>query len=454
VTQLDAVAAADCVKGEPHATFANVKRQIPTYIIENVDLWTQEKVMPKSRVIVENGRLKALGSAATPAGAKVIDGKGHVLMPAGVDAQTHLRVPGQAHKEKPETGLLAALKGGYSAVLTMPNTQPTIDNVKILEKGQEEVRPFEREFGVHVFWSAAITRNLNSDNLTDYQDLIKAGVKAFTNDGLGVASDEVMGKAFERLEKLGVPLLQHAEFLGHGGSLAPGPIQKKVGAAPYPDEPEWKMVERDIRELRKHPGARYHVLHVSSRRTLDLVQKAKHEGLKVTAEVTPHHLFFNTETLDPSNTSFKMNPPIRGPEDQKALWQALAEGILDFVATDHAPHETSMKSSAFDKCAFGTLGLETTIPVLVHGLNHGYLTPERFVRVFATRPAEFLKLPVQYGKWTVDQPFHAAWVDVKAAPSVYAAESIASLSKNSCFIGSKLPGRILGAFHEQSVFEF
>ncbi len=431
-----------------------MKRQSPSYVIENVDLWTQEKVIPKSRVAIENGRLKSIGSATIPKGAVVIDGKGHVLMPSGVDAQTHLRVPGQAHKEKPETGLKAALKGGYSAVLTMPNTQPTIDSVKILEKGQEEVRPFEREFGVHVFWSAAITRNLNSDNVTDFAELVKAGVRAFTNDGLGVLSDEVMDKAFARIEKLNVPLLQHAEFLGHGGSMAPGPIQIKVGAAPYPDEPEWKMVERDLRELRKHPGARYHVLHVSSRRTLDFVQRAKNEGLKVTAEVTPHHLFFNTETIDPENKSFKMNPPIRGPEDQKALWQALGEGILDFVATDHAPHEPTMKSGAFDKVAFGTLGLETTIPVLIHGLNKGWLTPERLVRVFATRPAEFLRLPEEFGRWTVDQPFHAVWIDPKAPVTTYTEASISSLSKNSCFIGAQLPGKILGAFHEQSIFQF
>jgi dihydroorotase len=431
-----------------------VKQQSANYVIENVDLWTQEKVIPKARVVVAGGRLKSFGAVTAPPGANVIDGRGHVLMPAGVDAQTHLRVPGQAHKEKPETGLRAALKGGYSAVLTMPNTQPTIDSVKILEKGQEEVRPFEREFGVRVFWTAAITRHLNSDNLTEYEDLVKAGVKAFTNDGLGVNSDQVMDRAFARLEKLGVPLLQHAEFLGHGGSMAPGPAQVKSGAAPYPDEPEWKMVERDLRELRKHPGARYHVLHVSSRRTLELVQNAKLEGLKVTAEVTPHHLYFNTETIDPQNTSFKMNPPIRSPEDQRALWAALNEGILDFVATDHAPHEPAMKTGGLDKVAFGTLGLETTIPVLVHGLNSGFLTPERFVRVFATRPAEFLKLPVEHGKWTVGEVFHGVLVDVKAPAAEYTAANISSLSKNSCFVGAKLPGRILGAFHEQDCFQF
>lgn len=429
------------------------KRALSSYIIEKVDLWTEKQVLPNARVWVENGRLKAINPAGDIAATTPINGQGHVLMPAGVDAQTHLRVPGQAHKETPETGMKAVLKGGYSAVLTMPNTNPTIDSVEVLEKGRDEVRAFEKEFGVQVFWSAAITKRLNSDDLTDYQKLVQAGVRAFTNDGLGVLSDEVMEQAFARLEQLGVPLLQHAEFLGHGGSLAPGPVQEKVGAKPYPDEPEWKMVERDLRELKKHPQARYHVLHVSSRRTLDLVAEAKRAGLNVTAETTPHHLFFNTETIDPENTSFKMNPPIRGPEDQKALWHALAEGILDFVATDHAPHEAAMKKGSFDKVAFGTLGLETTIPVLLHGWKQGWLKTERLVEVWASRPAQFLNLPAGHGRWTLDAPFHAVWIDTKAAPVPYSEDGISSLSKNSCFVGASLPGRILGAFHEQRFFE-
>ncbi|MBX3021425.1 MAG: dihydroorotase [Bdellovibrionales bacterium] len=429
------------------------KREFRSLLIENVDVWTTESVIKNARVWVENGRFRGIN--ATPTGkVERIDGGGKVLMPAGVDAQAHLRVPGQGHKETPATGLLAALKGGYSAILTMPNTQPTIDSVEVLKRGQEEVRPFESDFGVHVFWSAAITKKLNSDDLTSYEDLVRAGVRAFTNDGLGVTNDKVMEQAFAQLEKLGVPLLQHAEFLGHGGSLAPGPVQEKLGASPYPDEPEWKMVERDLRELRKHPRARYHVLHVSSRKTLELVRQAKREGLLVTAEVSPHHLFFNTETIDGDNLAFKMNPPIRSPEDQKALWQGLQEGVVDFVATDHAPHESVMKIGSFDKAAFGTLGLETTMNVLIFGHRRGWLNERRLVEVFASKPAEFLRLPGGFGTFTLDAPFHAAWVDVNAPEQVYTEDSISSLSKNSCFIGSKLPGRIEGAFHEQSVFVF
>lgn len=431
------------------------KREIPSYVITNIEIWTAEQVLSSGEIWVEDGRLVEIGeSVNAPASVERIDGRRAVVMPAGVDAQVHLRVPGQAHKETPETGLKAALKGGYAAVLTMPNTQPTIDSVEILERGMREVAPYEKDFGVSVFWSAAITKKLNSNEWADYEGLARAGVRAFTNDGLGVASDEVMREAFQRLEKLNVPLLQHAEFLGHGGSLAPGPIQKKVKAAPYPDEPEWKMVERDIRELKRHPGARYHVLHVSSRKTLELVKEARESGLRVTAEVSPHHLYFNTETIDGNNPSFKMNPPIRSKEDQKALWAGLGDGSVDFVATDHAPHEATMKSGHFDSMAFGTLGLETTMPVLLYGLKRGWLDPRRLVKVYSSAPAEFLRLPDGFGRFTPRAPFHAVWVDVNAPETTYTEDSISSLSKNSCFVGAKLPGKILGAFHERRFFSF
>jgi len=430
------------------------KQKLPSYVIENVEMWSDSSLTSNVSVVVENGCFAAGLSSPEQSSLPKIDGQGLVLMPAGVDAQTHLRVPGQAHKETPETGLLAALRGGYAALLTMPNTQPTLDSVEVLLRGQSEVLPFEQEFGVQVFWSAAITKKLNSNDLTGFEALVEAGVRAFTNDGLGVESDEVMEQAFARLEKLPVPLLQHAEFAGHGGCLAPGPIQRRVGASPYPDEPEWKMVERDLRILRRYPKARYHVLHVSSRRTLEFVRSAKREGLRVTAEVSPHHLFFNTETIDPKNLAFKMNPPIRSPEDQQALWAALSDGTLDFVATDHAPHEELMKSGEFNKAAFGTLGLETTLSVLAHGLRKGFLTPQRLVQVFATAPAQFLNVSGGLGRFEKGKPFHGVLFDPLAAERVYSADSIASLSKNSCFIGARLPGRILKAFHGASVFTF
>jgi dihydroorotase len=423
------------------------------YVLKNALVWTSDKEPVLTDLLVKDGRLLQMKPNIKEAGT-TIDLQGKILLPSGVDAQTHLRVPGQSQKETAETGLLAALKGGYSAILSMPNTSPTIDNVEVLQLGQNEVKPHEEKFGVKVLWSAAITKNLNSNQSTDYEVLVKAGVSAFTNDGLGVQDDESMHVAFSKLQTLNVPILQHAEFLGHHGSMAPGPIQRKLNAKPYPEEPEWLMVERDLKILRQYPKARYHVLHISSAKTLDFVRAAKLEGLRVTAEVSPHHLFFNTDTIDFKNLAFKMNPPIRSKFDQEALWLALIDGTIDFVATDHAPHENSKKIGEIEEVAFGTLGLETTLRVLLSRWRSGALTTQRLIEVFSKKPAEFLSLPKGFGEFRNGYEFHGVVVETESPFRPFLIQEISSLSKNSCFIGADLPGRILGAFHGERIFEF
>ncbi len=423
------------------------------YVLKNAQVWSSDRSPFLTDLLIKDGHLLQIKKNITEAGT-VIDLNGKALIPSGVDAQIHLRVPGQSHKETAETGMLAALKGGYSALLTMPNTIPTIDSVEVLLQGQNEVLPYEENFGIKVLWSAAITKNLNSNLLTDFESLVNAGVSAFTNDGLGVQDDESMSKAFSRLQVLSKPLLQHAEYLGHGGSLAPSPIQRKLNAKPYPDEAEWKMVDRDLKILRSFPKARYHVLHVSSARTIELIQEAKREGLRVTAEVSPHHLFFNTETIDAENLAFKMNPPIRSKSDQGALWQALIDGTIDFVATDHAPHEISKKSVSIEEAAFGTLGLETTLRVLLDRWMSGSLSSQRLVQVFSKCPAEFLSLPKSFGNFINGYEFHGVLVDLQAPARPFLLYEISSLSKNSCFLGANLPGKITGAFHGERIFEF
>lgn len=429
------------------------KKNCCLYVLKNASVWSADDEPKKMDLLIKDGRVLQMKPEISDAGT-VIDVGGKALLPSGVDVQAHLRVPGQEQKETAATGLLAALKGGYSAVLTMPNTVPTIDCVEVLNQGKAQVKEFEENYGVSVLWSAAITKNLNSSEVTDFEKLASAGVVAFTNDGLGVLEDEVMTSAFSRLQNLNIPLLQHAEFTGHDGVLAPGPVQKKLGVKPYPEEPEWQMVERDLRVLRQFPKTRYHVLHVSSAKTLQLVKAAKAEGLRVTAEVSPHHLYFNTETIDENNASFKMNPPIRSKADQEALWQGLAEGVIDFVATDHAPHELQKKTGSFEQASFGTLGLETTLRVLLEAWRAGKISSQRIVQVFSKNPANFLSLKKGMGEFKIGSEFHGVLVDVKAEPTVFAKENISSLSKNSCFIGQKLPAKISGAFHKEQIFEF
>ncbi len=424
------------------------------YVIKNVELWTERGITQQCDIEVEKGKIKAIErEIMTPHGAHEISGHGYTLIPAGVDPQVHLRVPGQAEKETAGTGLLAALRGGIGAVLSMPNTKPVIDTVDVCEEAMVELEEAAHLTGVKAYLTGSITQNLKGKNVAPYEALAEWGVKAFTDDGVGVVDDNLMRAAFQASEKTGLPILQHAEFPGHGGVLAKGPMQEKLGIPAYPVSAEADMVERDITLLAEYPKARYHVLHVSAEETLKQVAEAKAEGLHVSCEVTPHHLWFSSEDIKDDNTSFKMNPPLRSPSDRRALRHALQEGIIDFVATDHAPHETTAKGQNFKTSAFGTTGLETSLRVLLTLVREGSLSAERLVQVFSTRPAQFLGLASEFGDIAKARPMAAVLVNRNSSNIVTEAD-LFSLSKNSCFLGERLDGRIEAMFLGDRYYAF
>lgn len=416
------------------------------YVIKNIELWTHQHLPSYCDLEIRHGRVARIHERNSPHGnLKVIDGHGATLIPAGVDPQVHLRVPGQEEKETAGTGLLAALRGGIGAVLSMPNTKPTIDSVEICEAGLMEVEEAQKLLGIQVYFSAAISLGLKGKTPSPYKELARWGVRAFTDDGVGVVDDEIMRAAFRASAETGLPILQHAEFPGHGGVLAEGRVQNSLGISPYPAKAEADMVARDIRLLKEFSGARYHVLHVSSHETLELVAAAKSQNLDVTCEVTPHHLWFSSDDIQDRNTAFKMNPPLRGPRDRDLLRSALRDGIIDFVATDHAPHEAAAKGQNFKTAAFGTTGLETSLRVLLTLVNRGELTPERLVEVFSSKPALFLGIEEQFGTIQVGKPLHAVLVN-RHVKSEVTEDDLYSLSKNSCFLGTELSGKIEGMF--------
>lgn len=424
------------------------------YVIKNVELWTEREVIAQCDLEVQDGLIKAIEKhIAVPKSAHLIDGRGWTLMPAGVDPQVHLRVPGQAEKETAGTGLLAALRGGIAAVLSMPNTKPTIDSTEVCEAAILELEEAEHMTGVKAYLTGSITQSLKGKTATPFKELADWGVKAFTDDGLGVVDDDLMRDAFKASEETGLPILQHAEFPGHGGVLAAGPLQEKLGISPYPAAAEADMVARDIQLLKDYPKARYHVLHVSAHETLELVASAKQQGLQVSCEVTPHHLWFSSDEIKDDSTSFKMNPPLRGKDDKRALRKALAEGVIDFVATDHAPHEASAKGQNFKTSAFGTTGLETSLRVLLSLVREGVLSPQRLVQVFSTRPAKFLGIDGEIGDISVNRPMAAVLVN-RSCREVVTEDDLFSLSKNSCFLGEKLDGKIQGVFLSDRYYQF
>lgn len=417
-------------------------KQIPhssqEVMFQDVEVWTDEGVRSHCDVVLREGVLVAVQPSAKP------NTRAHrtVLMPAAVDTQVHMRTPGQWTKETPETALHAALKGGVGALLTMPNTKPVLDSVESLELAKSQVAAAEAQFGVQVLYSVAGTLGQQGREVAPLESLIQAGAVAVTDDGRGVEHDEIQLEIFKRLEPSGAPFLQHAETPGAAGPLAPGPIPQKLGFKPYDARHETDMVERDLKLLEQTPGTRYHLLHTSSRHSLPLLIAAKGKGLKVTAEVSPHHLFFSSEDIDEANTSFKMNPPIRSIEDREALIDGLRDGVIDWVATDHAPHEPETKRKPFPEASFGTLGLETMVPVVLDLVHRKRLSPERAVQVLSTNPAKFLGIADEYGHLSVGKPVRAVLVEPDASWTVRADEHV-SLSKNTCFDGSKLSGRVV-----------
>ncbi len=381
-----------------------------------------------------------------------IDGKGRVLMPSGVDPQVHLRVPGQGHKERPETGLRAALRGGVGALLTMPNTQPVIDSPEVLAEARSQVIAAENATGVRVLFSAAMTEGQRGEFAVSGPELAQAGVVALTDDGRGVAREDVMKAVFEQAALSGLPLLQHAEVPGHGGVVAPSTLQKKLGLAAYPDSAEIDMVKRDLEILKNFPEVRYHVLHVSLSQTVEWVQKARALGLKASCEVSPHHLIFSSEDLVEGNTSFKMNPPLRAPKERDELQNLLSSGAIDFVATDHAPHEEKGKGEDFRSSYFGTTGLETSLRVLFTLMAQGKLSEERLVEVFSTAPARFLGIDNEFGSVQPGRPLRALLVDPHAPARPVVQGDLESLSKNNVFLGFPLAGRIFLHFNSAGLF--
>ncbi|MBC7660452.1 MAG: dihydroorotase [Chitinophagaceae bacterium] len=424
------------------------------YVIKNVELWTERGVISSVDLEVIDGHIHSVEKdLILTKGAHVINGNGWTLLPAGVDPQVHLRVPGQAEKETAGTGLLAALRGGIGAVLSMPNTKPTIDSIEVCEAAVLELEEAEHMTGVKAYLTGSITQALKGKSPAPYEELAKWGVKAFTDDGLGVVDDDLMRSAFKASALTGLPILQHAEFPGHGGVLAAGPMQEKLGIAPYPAAAEADMVARDINILRDYPKAHYHVLHVSAHETLELVSTAKKQALNVTCEVTPHHLWFSSDDIVDDRTSFKMNPPLRGVADRAALRHGLADGTIDFVATDHAPHEASAKGANFKTSAFGTTGLETSLRVLLTLVREGVLSPQRLVQVFSSKPAQFLGIDKDIGDISKGRPMAGVLVDRQSA-SIITEDDLYSLSKNSCFLGEKLDGKIQAVFLADRYYAF
>src|SRR4051812_34335969 len=375
-------------------------------------------------------------AARVSSGVRVVDVRGQWVMPGLIDLHTHLREPGQEYKEDIASGTRSAAAGGFTAVCAMPNTTPPNDNRAVTEL----IINRAREAGVvRVYPVGAITKGLCGEQLAEMGELKEAGCVAVSDDGKPVMNAELMRRAMEYARTFDLPIVQHCEdlTLSAGGSMNEGPVATRAGIRAQPASAESAMVARDI-ELCALTGARYHVAHVSSADSVRLVREAKRRGLPVSCEVTPHHLTLTDEACAHYDTHAKCNPPLRAAADVEALRAALADGTIDAVATDHAPHSAVEKEVEFEQAAFGIIGLETAVPLVLELVRAKLLTPAAFVTRLSAAPAALFGLPG--GSLAAGAPADVTVVDPEASWTCEPA-AIRSRSRNTPFAGRALMGR-------------
>ncbi len=390
-------------------------------------------------VLVEDGRIAP--AEAGGAGATEVDADGLVLAPGLVDLHTHVRQPGREDKETVETGCRAAALGGFTAVAPMANTEPVADSAAVIH----EVRDLALRAGLcDVFPVGAITRGLQGEAMAELGEMAEAGVRMFSDDGRCVPDARILRNALTYARAFdGVVIAEHCEdaSLAEGGQMHEGSHSYSLGLTGQPREAEEVIVARDIAVARL-TGGRLHLCHLSSAGSIEMVRRAKAEGLRVTAEVTPHHLVFSDEDLLTYDTNFKVSPPLRSPEDRDALRTALADGTIDAVATDHAPHAVEEKEAEFDRAPPGTIGLETALAaILTHLVEPGVLPLGRAIEALSAAPARILGAGGHGGPLEPGRPANLVAFDPSAEWVVE--PPFASRSRNSAFLGRSLRGRVV-----------
>ena len=397
---------------------------------ENLD-----KVMD---IFVEDGIIKEKAESIEKQADTVIDAAGCYVMPGLIDLHVHFRDPGLTYKEDIETGSKAAAKGGFTTVCCMPNTKPVVDNVEtvkyIIEKG-------EKTGLTNVLPVGAVTKNMAGIEITDVEELKKAGICAISEDGKSVMNSGVYRKAMKNAAKANVPVLAHCEDINlvEGGVINLGDKSSELGVKGISNAVEDVIAMRDIM-LAKETGATLHLCHCSTKDSVEMVKRAKEGGIKVTAEVCPHHFSMWSDDITSNDGNFKMNPPLRAREDMEALIKGLQDDIMDVISTDHAPHSAEEKAKDLEHAPFGIVGLEISVALTVTNLvKKGYLTPMQMAAKMSYNPAKVLGIPkgtLDEGKIadiTIIDPDKEYTIDVN---------TFESKGKNTPFDGYKVSGEV------------
>ncbi|MDX8044953.1 dihydroorotase [Gracilibacillus sp. S3-1-1] len=419
-------------------------------VLRNVKRILDNGEVQACELLIEDGIIKAIGTEIEAQGAEMIDGKGNLVTPGFVDVHVHLREPGGEAKETIETGTNAAARGGYTTVCAMPNTQPTPDSTNVLQSIQNRINETAT---IRVLPYASITERLVGNKLTDMKALKTEGAFAFTDDGVGVQSADMMLQAMTRAASINMPIVAHCEenTLIHNGVMHDGEVSKQLGLQGIPSICESVQIARDVL-LAEASGCHYHVCHVSTEESVRTIRDAKKAGIHVTAEVTPHHLLLNEHAITENDANFKMNPPLRAKEDQQALIDGLLDGTIDFIATDHAPHTAEEKANGMEEAPFGIVGFETAFSLLhTHFVKKGIFTLKQLIDWMTVKPADTFGLP--YGRIESGVSADLTLLSVDTQETIDK-QSFLSKGKNTPFNGWEVTGKpVMTIYQGETVYE-
>ncbi|MDR0137291.1 dihydroorotase [Metabacillus idriensis] len=406
------------------------------FIIKNGRILDNSGAEKKADILIQDGIIVQIEENIKHETAQVIDAKGNLVSPGFVDLHIHLREPGGEHKETIETGTKAAAAGGFTTVAAMPNTKPVPDHPEQMNWLQSRIK---ETASVRVLPYASITTRQAGKELTDFEGLKQAGAFAFTDDGVGVQSAGMMFEAMKKAAALGVSIVAHCEdnSLIYKGALHDGEFAKRNGINGIPSVCEAVQIARDVL-LAEAAGCHYHVCHISTKESVRVVRDAKKAGINVTAEVTPHHLLLCDSDIPELDTNYKMNPPLRGSDDKEALIEALLDGTIDFIATDHAPHTKEEKAETMQLAPFGIVGLETAFPLLyTRFVESNEWTLKQLIDYLTIKPSKAFNLP--YGKLEAGSPADLTIIDLEEVKEIDP-EAFLSKGKNTPFGGWKCKG--------------
>lgn len=393
-------------------------------------------------VLIEEGKITQVGKKLESAQAKVHDASEKLVMPGLIDMHVHLREPGREDEETVATGARAAVKGGFTVIACMPNTEPVADKASIIELILEQA---EKTKLAHVFPIGAITKGLKGEELAEMGELAEAGAVAFSDDGNPVMNSRSFRRALEYSKIFSRPLILHEEDknLSAGGQVNEGFYSTLLGLKGIPAAAEEALIARDL-ILARLTGAQIHFAHISTKGSVALIRRAKQDGLRVTCEVTPHHLVLTQEALTGFDTSLKVNPPLRSKDDVEALREGLKDGTIDAIASDHAPHALHEKEQEFDRAPFGMLGLETSLALILTELvEKAVIDYTDLVEKMSLNPAQILNLPM--GTLAAGSEANLTVVDPELEFVVDAA-LFESKSRNTPFNGWSLKGKATDVF--------